>query len=71
MDKECTAYELYICDPSKNTECSKAGCLMGWCKSTSYPQYAKLNDNGEPIFDIEFTEYAKKNGITIIKREQG
>ena len=48
----------YKCDPEKNTECKKNGCnkgrgkskkAFGWCKATSNPEYAVLNEEGRPI----------------------
>lgn len=33
--------ELYLCDPIKNSECSKTGCFMngGECKHTTKKEY--------------------------------
>ena len=46
---------LYACDPKKNRECRKTGCVY-WpyaiakqCSMTTNPAYAKLDENGEPI----------------------
>lgn len=45
---------LYLCDPDKNTECSKTHCKYknskgAECGNTSKREYAALNENGEPI----------------------
>lgn len=42
---------VYVCDVKKNTKCSKTGChINGWdCWRTFNPEYAYLNENGEPI----------------------
>ena len=45
----------YLCDPDKNTECRKTGCvhnaaaIMKSCERTSHPEYAKLDEEGKPI----------------------
>lgn len=41
----------YLCDPEKNTECRKTMCFQkgGPCKRTSNPEYAKKDENGNPI----------------------
>jgi hypothetical protein len=41
----------YYCDPEKNTECRKTMCFRkgGPCKRTSNPEYAKKDENGNPI----------------------
>ena len=46
---------LYACDPKKNRECRKTGCvywpyaIVKQCSMTTNPAYAKLDENGEPI----------------------
>lgn len=45
---------LYLCDPNKNTECKKTSCLYGdgkyqQCDATTKKEFAKLDENGEPI----------------------
>lgn len=45
---------LYLCDPEKNTECKKTSCLYGngkynVCDATTKKEFAKLNENDEPI----------------------
>lgn len=52
MEKKPT---LYICDPLKNTDCKKTGCVynqdapMKNCARTKNPAFAVLDENGEPI----------------------
>lgn len=58
-DKKMIECELlYLCDPEKNTECSKTGCYHNpnaecekkdGCKATSNKEYAKLTESGKPI----------------------
>ena len=46
---------VYACDPKKNRECRKTGCVYNrnavvkQCSMTTNPAYAKLDENGEPI----------------------
>jgi hypothetical protein len=42
---------LYSCDPEKNINCTKESCYIsaGPCSSTTKPEYAFTNENGEPI----------------------
>ena len=48
MTKVC-----YICDPDKNTSCSKAGCrIFNCCQCTTNPKYAKTGQNGKPIVAV-------------------
>ena len=67
-----TMYVAYICDPEKNTMCPlntrKCASEKGDCKSTTYPQFAKLDENGNPIIDQDAVAYAKEFGYRIIKR---
>ena len=69
---EYTMYEAYICDPEKNTMCPlnirKCASEKGGCKSTTYSQFAKLDENGNPIIDQDAVAYAKEFGYRIIKR---
>lgn len=52
--------KIYLCDPYKNEECTKTGCLFGfntegYCKATSNKKYAVLDPhNGRPILLPEF-----------------
>lgn len=42
----------YICDPRKNTGCTKTGCLYylgGECFSTGNPANAMTGKDGEPV----------------------
>ena len=42
--------QLYYCDPSKNHECSKSGCILpGQCYCTTNPIYAETDASGKPI----------------------
>lgn len=45
---------FYLCDPVKNTECKKGGCTgepspFGVCRLTKNSDFAKLDDDGNPI----------------------
>lgn len=42
---------LYICDPEKHPDCPKQACHIngGSCKLTVYRDYAKTDENGQPI----------------------
>lgn len=46
---------LYLCDPDKNTACSKTGCVHNplakypCCRATKHPEFAKLDEDGDPI----------------------
>lgn len=46
---------LYLCDPEKNTECRKTSCVhkpvaVGpLCRTTKHPEFAKLDEDGDPI----------------------
>lgn len=40
--------KIYLCDPEKDEECSKTLCQKQ-CFKTFYKEYAKLDENGEPI----------------------
>ena len=46
-------FPLYLCDPTKNTECSKTSCKFvqntGECTDTTKKEFAKLDERGEPI----------------------
>lgn len=52
--------KIYLCDPYKNEECTKTGCLFGfgkawYCKATSNKKYAAIDPhNGRPILLPEF-----------------
>lgn len=39
---------LYRCDPTKNTKCTKENCGT-LCTETTVKEYAKINENGDPI----------------------
>ena len=47
---------IYLCDATKNTKCAQTSCYIstcyingGWCRCTQYPEYAKTDEQGEPI----------------------
>ena len=46
-------FPLYLCDPIKNTECSKTSCKfvqnIGECTNTTKKEFAKIDEHGEPI----------------------
>lgn len=48
-------FPLYACDYVKNTECPKTSCMFDpnakyrGCTNTSKKEFAKLDENGEPI----------------------
>lgn len=51
---------IYICNPEKNTKCSKSGCYTNphpayldrsFCSSTRFPEFAMLDTDGNPIID--------------------
>ncbi|MBP3798022.1 MAG: hypothetical protein J6I46_09660 [Ruminococcus sp.] len=48
-------FPLYLCDHAKNTECPKTSCKydpnakFGECTNTTKKEFAKLDENGEPI----------------------
>ena len=45
-----TACIIYICDPEKNTGCTKEGCqVYHCCCCTIEPEFAKTDKNGDPI----------------------
>lgn len=47
--------KIYLCDPYKNEECTKTGCVFG-CKATSNKKYAVIDPhNGRPILLPKFT----------------
>lgn len=41
----------YYCNPEKKTKCRKMSCCDhgGPCRRTSNPEYAKKDENGDPI----------------------
>lgn len=44
---------VYICDPEKNTSCSKEGCkIFHLCRCTSNKEFAKTGENGKPIVAV-------------------
>lgn len=49
LQKQLDVALLYICDPKKNTDCSKTHCGGDMCHNTTDIRYAKVDDNGKPI----------------------
>lgn len=50
---------MYLCDPSRNKDCTKEYCYMGkgeWkpCSDTLDPDAAFTNSKGEAIIDKDF-----------------
>ena len=41
---------VYICDPAKNTSCTKEGCMI--CRCTTKKEFAKTGENGKPIVAV-------------------
>ena len=59
------AKELYLCDPSRNRDCTKKYCYIGkadWrpCSNTSDPNAAFTNSRGEAIIDKDFYDYKEE-----------
>jgi len=61
----------YICEPEKNTKCSKTFC-QEFCKATAYEEYAKRDENGAPIVakDFEIIPQIKINREVFEKCEE-
>ena len=66
---------LYECDPEKNTQCRKISCTIHKvCYCTRDPEYAKKDENGDPIVAYARTEGQDKDQgmrIRIEKKEEG
>ena len=64
---------LYKCDPKKNTPCKKKSCtIFNVCSCTANPEYAELDENGDPIVAYARIEGEDKDGglkIRIEKKE--
>lgn len=44
---------VYICDPEKNTSCTKEGCMIfHLCRCTTNKEFAKTGENGKPIVAV-------------------
>lgn len=57
---------VYICDPSRNKNCTKECCYNGennWrpCSNTTDPDAAFTNSKGEAIIDKDFCEEGNNN----------
>jgi len=54
-------FPLYLCDPVKNAECPKTSCKFGKnageCTNTAKKEFARLDENGEPI--VAYTNMAE------------
>jgi hypothetical protein len=55
----------YRCDPEKNTQCRKMICKgfrgkKNGCFRTKHPEYAQMDENGEPIVDS--VQYVESDG---------
>ena len=61
----------YICEPEKNTECSKTFC-QEYCKATAFEEYAKRDEHGAPIVakDFEIIPQIKINREVFEKCEE-
>lgn len=43
----------YICDPAKNTSCTKEGCMIfHFCRCTTHKEFAKTGENNKPIVAV-------------------
>ena len=43
----------YICDPEKNTSCTKEGCMIfHFCRCTTNKEFAKTGENNKPIVAV-------------------
>lgn len=59
------AKDLYLCDPSRNKDCTKECCYIGegdWrpCSNTTNPNAAFTNSKGEAIIDKDFCDYKEE-----------
>ena len=44
---------VYICDPAKNTSCTKEWCMIfHLCRCTTKKEFAKTGENGKPIVAV-------------------
>lgn len=61
----------FICDPEKNTECTKTFC-QEYCKATAFEEYAKRDEHGAPIVakDFEIIPQIKINREVFEKCEE-
>ena len=55
-DRECQPYVLFVCDPTKNPNCSKSGCYLngGRCELTTYPERALEDKDGYLVGAINY-----------------
>ena len=52
----------YICDPAKNTSCTKEGCMIfHLCQCTTNKEFAKTGENGKPIVAVR-SDMEEQNG---------
>lgn len=60
---------LYVCNPHKNTECTKEMCYLnknnghqrGLCFGTPKTEYAVLDLDGDPVVDLSHFAYMVSN----------
>lgn len=67
IPEESETLIMYMCDPSKNTACSKRMCFENPerkdpCRSTRDPKYAVLDENGKPIVAYERYRASPQDG---------
>lgn len=52
-DENSNRRPAYICDPVKNTSCTKEGCMIfHFCRCTTNKEFAKTGENGKPIVAV-------------------
>lgn len=60
---------LYLCDPDKNTACSKTGCVHNplakypCCRATKHPEFAQRDEDGGPIQLPDWKERLRAEAI--------
>lgn len=59
---------LYVCNPHKNTECTKKMCYLNknadrfhLCESTSKIEHALLDIDGDPVVDFKYIDFVAGN----------
>lgn len=62
---------LYLCNPKKNPNCTKESCYInnaGPCSSTTEPQFAFLDEKGNPVKDVYTNKEIKlKEAVRLLK----
>lgn len=52
-DENSNPRPAYICDPAKNTSCTKEGCMIfNLCRCTTNKEFAKTGENNKPIVAV-------------------